>query len=169
MITRLLMPCTFAAALTFVVAGCGSSDSKSNGGAPKPSGAHKHSHSHADHAEGPHGGHLAKLGDGKYQAEWLHDDKKVTIILLDADGDHEVTTDAASVTISVHVTGQDEKTFEIPAVTAASGSSGNSRFERVDPELITLLEMEVGAHNTLSVEIDGQQLIGTLEHHHDEH
>ena len=167
MSTRFLMPCALAAALTFAIAGCGSSDSKSNG-APKPGDGHKHTYSHA---EGPHGGHLAKLGDGKYQAEWLHDDKsgKVTIILLDADGDHEVTTDAASVTISVHVTGQDEKTFEIPAVAAASGSSGNSRFERVDPELVTLLKMEKGTHNTLSVEIDGQQLIGTLEHHHDDH
>jgi hypothetical protein len=161
--------CFLGAMTALLLTGCPASGPTSTGpgpagGAATSGGDHGHGH------EGPHGGQLIELGsDEKYHAELVHDDASgtVTVYLLDGEAKAAAPIDAAEVTLNLVVDGE-PKQFKLPASAMDDDPEGrSSRFELTDSELLEALEG--GAEGRLSVEIDGTQRQGNLEHHEHEH
>jgi hypothetical protein len=157
-----------------VVWGCGPAPTETahehSDGTHAAAGHAGHDHDHGDHDHeslGPHEGHVLELGEEQYHAEWLHDDEtgKVTVILLDSEIEEEVGTTAESVTISVAIGQSDQRQYVLPAVNRSDEDPPKaSRFELVEPALITALQIGEGVEAVLQVEIDGQTFSATIEH-----
>jgi len=154
-------------ALAIALAGCGSQPPANApakvGDQPPPAGA-AHDHPH----EGPHGGSLIELGDEKYHAELVHDEKagSVTIYILDGSAKKTVAIEAAEITINLKHDGMGEQ-FQLAAQADAGDPAGkSSRFVSSDKELGEDLDHE-GADPELVVEIAGSQFRGKIEHDHD--
>jgi hypothetical protein len=162
-------------AMAMFTTGCGSKPKPPAvvGPAAHDHSGHDHGHHH-EHATGPNGGHIVELGEEQYHAEWLHDDAtgKVTIILLDGEMKKEVPTAAEAATITVTIGDGEPKVYSLPAVVAAEPAtegSGTSRFELIEPALITALTIGEGATAVLSIEIEGQPYSAKIEHHAHDH
>jgi hypothetical protein len=158
-----------AASLMF--AGCGSPA----GNAPVAEDAHDHDHggehAHDDHehgAVGPNGGEIIELGE--HHAELVHDDAAgtVSVYILDGAMKENVPVDATEATINVTV---DEKgdQFKLAASPVRSDPTGkSSRFVSDDATLGKAIDLE-GAAAVFVVTIDGTQVRGNIEHHHEGH
>lgn len=160
-------PLILAAALCLV--GC-------NGGAAKKGGDKQEEHDHAHHAHGPHGGALVELGnDEKYHAEWATDENgKVTIWILDGEGEKEVPIAADKVTIATKDL-QGERTFELAAVNRTTGDKPTAfqfEIEGADgKELLGVLEA-LGGDITATLKVDvgeAQPRTGKIEKHEHNH
>jgi hypothetical protein len=131
---------------------------------------HDHAHEHAAH--GPHGGHLIELADGKYHAEWTHDDlseqenaKNVTIYILGEDAKTEVPIEAEQITINVSG-GKEPKQYELAAVNAQDGKA--SQFSLDEPALVVDLGMAgEGVEAKLNVKIEGTPYSAAIAHDHE--
>ena len=160
-----------AASLTF--AGCGSPA----GNAPVAEDAHDHDHAHEeghahedhDHeALGPHGGAIIELGE--HHAELVHDDAAgtVSVYILDGAMKENVPVDAAEATINVTVDGKGDQ-FKLAALPEPGDPQGkSSRFVSSDATVGKALDLE-GAAAVFVVTIDGTQVRGDIEHHHEDH
>ena len=124
---------------------------------------------HADEADhvhptaGPHGGHLIELGNEQYHAELLHDGDThtVTVHLLDSAGRQPVAADQPQITLQVF---QDGQFVDYTLKAAGDKAAGTSEFQVVDERLTQLLSQGEQARGRLRVSIDGQPLVGTLDH-----
>jgi len=123
---------------------------------------------HAHPSEGPHHGALIELGDDEFHAEFVHDDKSVTIYILDSAAKKAVPIDATGLTINVMHDGKPEQ-FKVPASPDAGDPSGkSSRFTLADAELAAHLDDEAAAPK-LSITIGGKAYKGEIHHDHDSH
>jgi pyoverdine/dityrosine biosynthesis protein Dit1 len=64
---------------------------------------------HEHPSEGPHHGSLIELGKEEFHAELVHDDKSVTIYVLDSAAKNFVPADASEVVINVLHDGKPEQ------------------------------------------------------------
>ncbi|MBN8604927.1 MAG: hypothetical protein J0M26_28260 [Planctomycetes bacterium] len=154
------------------VLGCNQSDSgakpESNSSLsmdmPPPATVEVHSHP----TEGPHHGTLIELGKEEYHAELVHDDKTVTIYILDSAAKAAVPIDAQELVINLVHAGKPEQ-FKLAASPDAGDPSGkSSRFSLQDAELIVELEHDHAAAK-LSVLIGGKSYRGDIKHNHEGH
>ncbi len=98
--------------------GCNPKDSSSESGssasltmdAPPPATVDVHSHP----TEGPHHGTLIELGKEEYHAELVHDDKMVTIYILDSAAKTAVPIDSLELVINLVHDGKPEQ-FKLAA------------------------------------------------------
>lgn len=94
-------------------------------------------HDHAHH--GPHGGHIAEIGEEEYHIEWTHDDDgKIVVYILDAAVKKEVGVDQPSITIETKV-GDETTPYELAAI-KPSDEAKASKFEIVDKQLLGVIE-----------------------------
>ena len=154
------------------VLGCNQSDSgakpESNSSLamdmPPPATVEVHSHP----TEGPHHGTLIELGKEEYHAELVHDDKTVTIYILDSAAKTAVPIDSLELVINLVHDGKPEQ-FKLAASPDAGDPSGkSSRFALQDAELIEELE-HAHAAAKLSVLIGGKSYRGDIKHDHAGH
>ncbi|XZE33837.1 hypothetical protein SH501x_004646 [Pirellulaceae bacterium SH501] len=152
--------------------GCNPKDSSSESGssasltmdAPPPATVDVHSHP----TEGPHHGTLIELGKEEYHAELVHDDKMVTIYILDSAAKTAVPIDSLELVINLVHDGKPEQ-FKLAASPDAGDPSGkSSRFALQDAELIEELE-HAHAAAKLSVLIGGKSYRGDIKHDHAGH
>lgn len=121
---------------------------------------------HEHPSEGPHHGSLIELGKEEFHAELVHDDKSVTIYVLDNAAKNSVPVDSSEVVINVLHDGKPEQ-FKLAAAPEESDPSGkSSRFVANDPELASHLDDEAAAPK-LSITINGKSYRGTITHDHD--
>ena len=163
-----------AAALICVcgLSGCNSQDAGSPSAmtgsqtidVPPPATVDIHSHP----IEGPHHGMLIELGKEEYHAELVHDDKSVTIYILDSGAKESVPIDAQELVINLVHDSKPEQ-FKLAANPDAGDPSGkSSRFALQDAELIEELEHDHAAAK-LSVLIGGKSYRGEIKHDHAGH
>jgi len=130
----------------------------------------EHDHGgHERHEDGLHGGHLVQLDGGQLNAEWTHDDEsgKVTVYILDAEGDDELPIEAKTITISVGVNG-DVASYDLTAVGAEDGKA--FQFEVIEQALLGPLAMAgQGVEVAIQVAIGDQVHRARIEHHHHNH
>jgi len=120
---------------------------------------------HAHPTHGPHAGELIELGNEEYHAELLHDDKSVTIYILDSAAKTAVPIDATEVRINLQHDGQPEQ-FTLAATPDAGDPAGkSSKFSSQDAELAADIE-HAEAKARLVVTINGQQYNGEIVHDH---
>ena len=131
---------------------------------------HDHADSGHDHGhEGPHGGHVIEFGTEKYHGELVHDDASgtVSIYLLDGKVKNAMPVDAAEVTLNLVIDGKPQQ-YKLPAAPLDGEPEGkSSRFELVDKDLLEALEGD--ATGRLNVTVDGEDLVGEIDHHEHEH
>ena len=123
---------------------------------------------HAHPSEGPHHGTLVELGNEEFHAEVVHDDKSVTIYVLDAAATKAVPIDAMEVTINLMHDGTPEQ-FKLavsPDVGDPSGKS--SRFMLANAELVGHIDNEASAP-TLVLTINNTPYRGEIKHDHGGH
>lgn len=158
----LLVPLALAAALA--IAGCNSTPSGDQSG---KNGKDDHAHDRAHPAHGPHNGHLVELGQEEYHAEWMHDDSKVTVYILDSEAKKEVPITASKVTI-IAKDPKGERSFDLLPVNATADDMPTAfQFESEDKELLGAVETLSDTNTaTLRVEIDGKSYEGKLSHDH---
>lgn len=130
--------------------------------APPPSTVEIHAHPN----EGPHHGTLIELGKEEFHAELVHDDKSVTIHILDSAAKLAVPIEASEIVVNLLHDGKPEQ-FKLAAVTDAGDPSGkSSRFVSNDAELAGHIDDE-SAKPKLSVTINGKGYRGVIAHDHD--
>lgn len=129
---------------------------------PPPPVAAGHSHP----SEGPHHGDLIELGNEEFHAEMVHDEKSVTIYLLDAAAKVAVPIEASDLVINLTHDGNPEQ-FTLSASPDTGDPTGkSSRFVSTDAELASHMEGE-WAGGTLRVTINGKPYRGEIKHDHD--
>ena len=155
--------------IAFSFAGCTSQTATSTGPetSPPPSTIDAHA-GHAHPTEGPHHGSLIELGNEEYHAELVHDDKSVTIYVLNGAADAQVPIDATEITINTKHDGQPEQ-FQLSASPDQNDpASKSSRFVSNDAELVGHID-EDGAEHKLVLTINGKSYRGDIAHDHDGH
>ena len=137
-------------------------------GAAKPKAAPAAEHDHAHPDKGPHGGALIELGNEKYHAELLLDDKTqtVTVYLLDGTAKKEVPIPAKFIRINIKRSGKGEQYQLRPAPQKQETAGKTARFALKDANLCNRLHAE-GIDARLVVEIDGKSYSGSVVHDHD--
>lgn len=168
---------TAVLAVSVSLVGCGSDSTETPTekieGSPPPIASEADQDEHAGHdhgadagaehpTEGPHGGHLIELGDEKYHAELLHDEKThaVTVHLLDAAGKEPVAAPLEEITLQLFQDGQ----FVKYALKAVQAQGGASQFEIIDEALCDALCHEDELRGRIQVTINGKPYTGTIEH-----
>ncbi len=132
--------------------------------APPPSTVEVHDHP----SEGPHHGTLVELGKEEFHAEVVHDDKSVSIYILDGKGRISVPIDAREVVINLLHEGKPEQ-FKLTATPDAGDPNGkSSRFVSNDAELAGHIDDETAAPK-LSITINGKSYRGVISHDHAGH
>ncbi len=166
---------TIAAVLAIYTTGCtpkpsettagaspGSSDTVITMDAPPPATVDIHEHA----SEGPHHGTLVELGKEEFHAEVVHDDKSVTIYILDSSASKAVSIDAKELTINLLHDGKPEQ-FKLAASPDDGETDGkSSRFTLADAELVEHVDDESSAAK-LMVTINGIPYRGEIKHDHD--
>ncbi|MDX1924889.1 MAG: hypothetical protein SFV81_00145 [Pirellulaceae bacterium] len=123
---------------------------------------------HAHPSEGPHHGSLIELGKEEFHAELVHDDKSVSIYILDSAAKSAVPIDASDIVINLLHDGKPEQ-FKLAAMPDAGDPSGkSSRFVSKDAELAGHIDDE-SAKPKLNVTINGKGYRGVIEHSHEGH
>ena len=154
---------------TFILAGCGETNSPGNPPAGANAGAADEydNHAHEHPTEGPHHGDLVELGNEAYHAEIVHSEGgEVTIYILDGSAKQAVPIDASEVTINLTHDGEAEQ-FKLPSAPDAADPAGkSSRFTLKDEHLIEDLDAE-GTVAKVVITINGKQYTGKIEHDHD--
>jgi hypothetical protein len=121
---------------------------------------------HEHPSEGPHHGSLIELGKEEFHAELVHDDKTITIYVLDSSAKNSVPVEASEVLINLVKDGKPVQ-FKLAALPEESDpSSKSSRFVVNSPELVSLLDDEAAAPK-LSITINGKSYRGIITHDHD--
>ncbi|EMI15290.1 putative secreted protein [Rhodopirellula maiorica SM1] len=121
---------------------------------------------HAHPSEGPHHGSLVELGNEEYHAEVVHDEKSVTVYILDSAAKKAVPIDASEVTINLMHDGTPEQ-FKLAASPDSGDADGkSSRFTLPDAALVGHIDDEASAPK-LSVTIEGTAYRGEIKHDHD--
>mgnify|MGYP000960618384 CR=1 FL=1 len=129
---------------------------------PPPATVELHEHP----SEGPHHGSLIELGNEEFHAELVHDDKSVTIYILDGAAKSSVPIDASELVINLLHDGKPEQ-FKLVAAPEESDPSGkSSRFVSNDPELAGHIDDDAAAPK-LSITINGKSYRGVITHDHD--
>ena len=155
--------------LTGLVAGLGvgmPAPACAQGGAPAKAAAAGPQHDHPD--QGPHGGALIELGNEKYHAELLHDEKTQTIsvYVLDGTAKQEVPIPAKFVRINIKRAGKGEQFQLKPSPQKQETAGKTARFVLKDQTLCDRLHAE-GIDARLVVEIEGKSYSGRVVHSHD--
>ena len=102
---------------------------------------------HAHPSVGPHHGSLVELGNEEFHAEVVHDDKSVTVYVLDASASKAVPIDAQDLTINLIHDGKPEQ-FKLAASPDAGDPSGkSSRFTLADADLVSHIDDASAAPN----------------------
>lgn len=123
---------------------------------------------HAHPTEGPHHGTLVELGNEEFHAEVVHDDKSVTIYVLDSGATKAVPIDSKEVTINLMHDGTPEQ-FKLAASPVTGDASGkSSRFVLADAELVGHIDDDAAAPKLMMV-INGTSYRGEIKHDHDGH
>lgn len=123
---------------------------------------------HAHAAEGPHHGTLIELGKEEFHAELVHDEKAVTVYILDSSAKTLVPIESKEITINLLHNSQ-PKQFKLAATPAETDPSGkSSTFILIDPDLIAGIESESSSPK-LNVVIEGKPYRGTITHEHSSH
>lgn len=124
----------------------------------------EHGHDHPEH--GPHKGDLIELGNEEYHGELVHDDKSLTIYILDAKAEKAVPVKATEITINV-THGEEAEQFKLAAKPEEGEKDGmSSRFVSEDAHLLADIEEE-DAKKELVLEINGKPYRGNIAHHHE--
>jgi len=161
-----------ALSLALWILGCSGAKqppAEQTGNAPPGAESHAEENDHAHAAEGPHGGHLIELGDGKHQAELLHDEAShtVTVHLLDAAGKNPVRIAEKTVILQLF---RDGKFIDYTLAAAGDADAeGASQFTLADEQLVDALSHAENLRGRLRVTIDGQEQMGVIEHSPHEH
>ncbi len=124
-----------------------------------------------DHpSEGPHHGTLIELGNEEFHAEVVHDEKSVTIYVLDSAAAKSVPIDEKEITINLTHDGKPEQ-FKLAASPDEGDAEGkSSRFTITDAELVGHIDSE-SASPKLMLTINGTPYRGEIhhDHSHDDH
>lgn len=136
------------------------------GAAKAPPAAGAAGHEHPDH--GPHGGALIELGNEKFHAELLHDEKSqtITVYVLDGTAKNEVPIPAKFVRINIKRAGKGEQFQLKPAAQKHETAGQTARFTLKDGTLCDRLHAE-GVDARLVVEIEAKSYSGRVVHSHD--
>jgi hypothetical protein len=132
--------------------------------------AHSHHHDHGL-ARGPNGGHIIGMDNEKYHGELTHDaaTHRIGVHLLGEDAATAAPIDAQSATIDVSIDGKSTQ-YSLPAVAQPSATAGKSSyFEIVSEPLETVIFGQSPSPDTevqLSVAIDGKPTTGDIDARH---
>jgi len=120
---------------------------------------------HAHPSEGPHHGTLIELGNEEFHAELVHDEKSVTVYVLDSSAKTSVPIDTSEIVINLMHDGKPEQ-FKLAAAPEEQDPKGkSSRFVANDRELASHVDDEAAAPK-LSIVINGKSYRGTIAHEH---
>ena len=126
-------------------------------------------HHHHHHETGPHGGHLADLGDHQYRLEitYAKDPRAITVYVLAHETDDPVPLDAKAITLEL-----EGKDGPQPVTLAADPQEKDpegksSRFTVAGAAIPEAVQDVEDIHGHLSVSVDGKDLKAEIEHHHD--
>ncbi|TWU43590.1 hypothetical protein Poly51_63120 [Rubripirellula tenax] len=120
---------------------------------------------HAHPSEGPHHGTLVELGNEEYHGEVVHDDKSVTVYVLDSGAGKNVPIDASEVTINLLHDGTPEQ-FKLLASPEEGDPSGKaSRFTLADADLAGHID-DTSSAPKLMLTIGGTAYRGEIKHDH---
>jgi hypothetical protein len=119
---------------------------------------------HAHATTGPHKGDLIELGNDEYHLEMVHDDKVITMYVLDGEAKNLVPVDATDISINVMHFNKPEQFKLLPKKTEGEPAGKNSTFMITDGHLIKHL-----GHGTpkVALTISGKAYRGTIKHSHD--
>ncbi|XZE35786.1 hypothetical protein SH501x_001328 [Pirellulaceae bacterium SH501] len=123
---------------------------------------------HSHPSEGPHHGSLIELGKEEFHAELVHDDKSVTIYILDGSAKEAVLIDSKELVINLLHEGKPEQ-FRLTANPDTNDPPGkSSRFTSADEELAGHIDDDSSSPK-LSVTINGKAYRGVIQHDHAGH
>ena len=158
---------SLAVMMVIIVAGCSndSSTGPETGSPPNTMDSHDDHAGHAHPTEGPHHGELIELGNEEYHAEQLHDDKSITIYILNGAADQQVPINASEIMINTKHNGQPEQ-FTLAATPDQDDPAGmSSRFVSNNADLAAHIDEEGAAHR-LVLSINGKSYRGEIAHDH---
>ena len=159
-------------AFALLATGCEPAPPAGDAGNGQAANDHDHEHHH-HHEEGPNGGHLLKLGESGYQAEWLHDDEagKITVHILDGDKkpvDETGTSNSDEIDVLLFEVFQDSLEAESP-----DNDGLASTFTITNPELLTAVQMaeqsEEAAKAELIANLQNGKVRAAIEVHDHDH
>jgi hypothetical protein len=131
---------------------------------PPPATVEIHDHP----SEGPHHGTLIELGKEEFHAELVHDEKTVTIYILNGAAKSAVPIDSLELVINLLHDGKPEQ-FKLAAAPDNGDPSGkSSRFVSNDAELAGHIDDDRSSPK-LSVSINGKAYRGVISHDHTSH
>ncbi|MDX1925289.1 MAG: hypothetical protein SFV81_02150 [Pirellulaceae bacterium] len=131
---------------------------------PPPATVDIHSHP----SEGPHHGTLIELGKEEFHAELVHDDKSVSIYILDDAAKTAVPIEANELVINLLHDGKPEQFKLIAKPDTGDPPGRSSRFVSEDPELAGHINDE-SSKPKLNISINGKSYRGIIEHDHTGH
>ncbi len=159
---RLFSVFTAACFAVSITIGCQQTVAPETAAAPEETIAEQHDH--PDH--GPHDGDLIELGDGDYHGELLHDDKSLTIWILDGAAAETVAAGAGDAVVN-GIYGDERQQFVLTPQPQDGDAEGMaSCFVSDDATLLEWLERPI-ARLRISVSIDGAPWAGSIVHDHD--
>lgn len=120
-------------------------------------------HDHHHHHEAPHGGHLIELGNHKYNAEVLLEDKQLVIYVLDAHAENAVAIAGESIAFE---TEDGEPIALTPQPQEGDADGKSSRFVASGGAVETFGDIE-DVHGSVKATIEGTEYTGELSHDHD--
>ena len=122
---------------------------------------------HAHASKGPHHGTLIELGKEEFHAELVHDDRSVTVYILDSSAKTLVPIESKEITINLLHNSQ-PKQFKLAATPAKTDPpEKSSTFILIDPDLVAGIESE-SAVPKIIVLIEGKPYRGAITHKHPE-
>ena len=152
--------------LVIILAGC-VNDSAGPEASPSSPAVDTHA-GHVHPTEGPHHGELVELGNEEYHAEFLHDDKSITIYILNGAADQQVPIEATEIVINTIHGGQPEQ-FNLAASPDVNDPPGKSScFVSTEADLVGHID-EAGAKPRLVLSINGKSYRGEVSHQHGGH
>jgi len=158
-------------AFALLATGCEPAPPAGNSGNGQAGNGHDHDHEHHHHEEGPNGGHLLKLAESGYQAEWLHDDEagKITVHILD--GEKKPAAVAYSVDFETTV-GEATNSYSLAAESPDNDGLA-STFTITNPALLTDVRMaeqsEEAAKAVLIAGLQNGEVRAAIEVHDHDH
>ncbi len=126
--------------------------------------AHVHEE-HEHHHAAPHGGHLIELGDHLYNAEVVFEeaDQRLVVYVLDAHAENAVAIPQEQIEFAV----EGGETITLTAEPQDGDAEGQASQFAGTGEMVAAIKDIEQLHGSVSLEINGENYSGALEHDHD--
>ena len=137
-----------------------------------PDAHHGHHHHHGEEHKAPHGGTLVELGDHKYHAEIVWDEKakSITVFLLDGEAQSPVSISSTELVLNIETGGKQSQHKLAAKPLDDDGEDGqSSRFVTTDTALFESFHDNDSTAGQINLTIQDKPFAIVVTHKHHDH